>query len=252
MKNAQVWSCGGGRQSGAIAALIQEGKMAKPDIAFMINTGREKAGTWPFVDGFIRPALASVGVELQMVQKQDFAYVDLYSHKGDILLPGYTTQSGGVGKLEPFCSGKWKSDVGSRWLRSIGVESATMWIGISANEAGRIRTPRNQWLQLSYPLIFDVRMRVEACVSLVRAHGWTAHIPHSACFLCPNQSDAEWIDMKLNWPNDFAKACDVEAEIRLADPHFYLHPSCVPLAEVDFFAQTTMFTDRGCTAGCFT
>ena len=28
--------------------------------------------------------------------------------------------------------------------------------------------------------------------------------------------------------------------------------SCVPLAEVDFFAQTTMFAERGCVGGCFT
>ncbi len=252
MTNVEVWSCGGGRQSGAIAALIQDGKLAKPDIAFMINTGREKSGTWPFVDGFIRPALATVGLELTIVQKQEFAYVDLRSHKGDILLPGYTNQSGGVGKLEPYCSGEWKRDVGSRWLRSIGVESATMWVGISADEAGRIRTPRTQWLQLSYPLIFAVMMRAYQCVELIRAHGWTKHIPHSACYLCPNQSDAEWIDMKLNWPDDFAKACETEAEIRLVDPHFFLHPSCVPLAVVDFFAQTTMFTERGCTNGCFT
>jgi len=56
---AQVWSCGGGTQSGAIAELIRLGKLPVPDFAFMTNTGRERSSTWPFVDGFIRPALAS-------------------------------------------------------------------------------------------------------------------------------------------------------------------------------------------------
>jgi hypothetical protein len=65
-------------------------------------------------------------------------------------------------------------------------------------------------------------------------------------------SDAEWIDLKMNWPEDFAAACAVEAEIRAIDPHFYCHQSCVPLAEVDFFAQATMFAEHGCTSGCFT
>lgn len=74
----QVWSCGGGTQSGAIATLIKQGRLPKPDIAFMTNTGRERSSTWPFVEGFIRPALASVGVELQIVQAADFARLDVY------------------------------------------------------------------------------------------------------------------------------------------------------------------------------
>ena len=57
----QIWSCGGGTQSGAIASLIASGELPRPDYAFMTDTGREKSGTWPFVDGFIRPALAKVG-----------------------------------------------------------------------------------------------------------------------------------------------------------------------------------------------
>ena len=108
------------------------------------------------------------------------------------------------------------------------------------------------WLELWYPLIFEVPMTRDMCVSFIRDQGWTGQIPHSACYMCPNHSDAEWIDMKMNWPRDFAAACELEAEARVKDPHFYLHPSCVPLAEVDFFAQHTMFAERGCYQGCFT
>ena len=252
MQNAEVWSCGGGTQSGAIALLIAQGKLPKPDIAYMIDTQREKSSTWPFVDGFIRPLLSGAGVDLVIVQKNRFATVDLFSLQGGLLMPGFTTINGNVGKLEPFCSGEWKRDVGSRYLRSIGVESATVWIGISIDEMRRVRTPRRKWLQLSYPLIFTIPMRRDQCVELIRSTGWTAEIPHSACFMCPNQSDAEWIDMKLNYPDDFSKACAIEAEVQLKDQHFYLHPSCIPLGTVDFFAQSTMFADRGCTNGCFT
>lgn len=70
--------------------------------------------------------------------------------------------------------------------------------------------------------------------------------------MCPNLSDPEWIDMQMNQPKDFELACELETTTRLKDEHFYLHPSCVPLAEVDFFAQSTMFAERGCTGGCFT
>jgi hypothetical protein len=70
--------------------------------------------------------------------------------------------------------------------------------------------------------------------------------------MCANASDDEWADMKRNYPQDFAAACDLESEVQKEDPHFWLHPSCKPLATVEFGAQQTMFPDRGCTTGCFT
>jgi hypothetical protein len=247
----EVWSCGGGTQSGAMATLISLGKLPRPDFAFMTDTGRERSSTWPFVDGFIRPALAKVDLELTVIQASDFARLDIYWND-TVLLPGYTNISGDVGKLSPFCSGKWKRDVAERWMRSVGIKTARSWLGISRDEARRIRAQHRPWLELWYPLIFEVPMRREECVQLIRGQGWTGHIPHSACFMCPNLSDAEWIDMKMNWPVDFAAACELEAETRLKDPHFFLHPACIPLADVDFMAQTTMFPERGCTTGCFT
>lgn len=255
LDHAEIWSCGGGTQSGAIATLIRLGKLSRPDFAYMTDTGREKSSTWPFVDGFIRPALASVGLELKIVKAVDFANLDIFytTEEGDrkILLPGFTTL-GGKGKLSAFCSGKWKRDVAERWMRSIGIQKARNWIGISRDEARRIRAQHRTWLELWYPLIFAVPMTRQRCVELIRSQGWTGEIPHSACWMCPNQSDVEWLDMKLNQPQDFAAACTMEAEARLEDPHFYLHASMRPLAEVDFTSQVTMFPDRGCTTGCFT
>ena len=256
MSKAQVWSCGGGTQSGAIATLIRLGRLPRPDFAFMTDTGRERSSTWPFVEGFIRPALASVGLDLEVIKAEEYgASLDVLYVPEDgeqtVLLPGYTTLNGS-GKLSPFCSGKWKRDVGERYMRSLGIETARNWIGISRDEARRIRAQHRPWLELWYPLIFAVPMTRDMCISLIRDQGWTGQIPHSACWMCPNHSDAEWIDMKLHWPADFAAACELEAETRLKDPHFYLHPSCMPLSQVDFFAQQTMFPERGCYGGCFT
>jgi hypothetical protein len=251
---AEVWSCGGGTQSGALAVLIGTGKLPKPDICFMTDTGREKSGTWPFVNDFIRPQLARVGAELTVIQASAFGGGAMFGGEDgkSVLMPGFTTLGGRVSKLDPFCSGSWKRDVGERYLRSLGIEKARNWIGISIDEMRRVRKQHRSWLELWYPLIFGVRMARYQCVELIRSVGWTGAIPHSACYMCPNMADSEWIDMKLNWPEDFAAACAVEAEVRAVDPHWFCHPSCVPLAEVNFFAQTTMFADRGCTSGCFT
>lgn len=254
MKHVQVWSCGGGTQSGAIAVLIGCGRLPTPDICFMTDTGREKSGTWLFVDGFIRPQLEKVGARLRIIKSEDFGGGKLFGGESGItpLMPGFTTQGGGVGKLSAYCSGAWKTDIGERFMRSLGIESARNWIGISIDEMRRVRKQHRPWLELWYPLIFGVPLRRHQCVELIRSVGWSGNIPHSACYMCPNMGDVEWIDLKMNWPEDFAAACAVEAEVRAVDPHWFCHPSCVPLSEVDFYAQTTMFADRGCTTGCFT
>jgi hypothetical protein len=37
-----LWSCGGGTQSAAIAALIVRGDIRKPDLAVIVDTERER------------------------------------------------------------------------------------------------------------------------------------------------------------------------------------------------------------------
>ncbi len=227
-EDVQVWSCGGGTQSGAVGALIGAGNLPVPDLCFMIDTGREKSGTWPFVDGFIRPQLGRVGLELNVIKAESFASIALFSAGGDVLLPGFTSQNGTGGKLPGYCSGRWKTDVGERYLRSMGVVTATSWIGISLDEMQRVRRQHRKWLTLWYPLIFGVRMTRANCIDLIRVNGWDGPIPHSACKMCPNMHDEEWLDMQLNWPADFAEAVQMEHDIQLRDPHFWMHPSCRP------------------------
>lgn len=253
LEDTQVWSCGGGTQSGAMAALIADGNLPVPDLCLMVDTGRERSGTWQFVDGFIRPQLEIAGLELTVIPSSQFATVGLYGTNGDVLIPGFTDRDGAVGRLPAFCSNEWKRRVAMRYLRSLGVKTCSLWYGISADEPSRIRTPDTAWIKHVYPLIFTIRMWRINCVEKIRSKGWYGVIPHSACWTCANASDEEWDDMKRNWPQDFLSACELEKEVQTTDPHFWLHPSCKPLGEVDFTAQQmTMFPDRGCTGGCFT
>lgn len=60
----EVWSCGGGTQSAAIAALIVTGKLPKPDLAVIVDTEREKETTWRYYTNVLRPELWKLGVML--------------------------------------------------------------------------------------------------------------------------------------------------------------------------------------------
>jgi hypothetical protein len=246
---AQVWSCGGGVQSAAIGALIVQGRLPKPDMAVIIDTNREKTSTWKYLEGTLIPALASVGVEIQRVDSSLFRTVDLWS-KADssLLLPVFTNLSGEKSKLPAFCSNEWKSRVLSRWLRSIGVDSARSWLGISRDEMSRVRAQRSQWLTVWYPLIFEVPMRRQDCIALVADMGWP-EAPRSSCWMCPNMRDREWIEMKNSHPEDFTAAVELERTVRERDPAAYLHESLKPLDEVDFSENQQSFTDGSCAGG---
>jgi hypothetical protein len=177
----QLWSCGGGRQSAGIAALIVSQRLPKPD------------------------------------------------------------------KLSEFCSGEWKREVSLRWAaeragwKEQGVDN---WVGISLDEKGRRRAPRRLWYQPTYPLLDIAPMGVAGCLAAVARIGWPEP-PRSRCFHCPNQSDAEWLELT---PEEFDLACKRDEWLRETDPHVFLHRQMIPLRQVTLRADDSMFTG-GCSAG---
>jgi hypothetical protein len=249
----EVWSCGGGTQSAAIAALIVTGKLPKPDIAVIADTGRENGSTWEYYDSTLKPALAGVGVDLRRVYKHEFATCDIWSTNGMHLeIPAFTTKTTDSvpGKLGNFCSTEWKKRVIERYLRTLGVTECRKWLGYSLEEPRRyIPYLDDPFIRL--PLVLDVPMRRRDCVFLIQRMGWPI-APQSSCGMCPNHTDNEWRDIKENRPEEFALAVQLEREIREKDPFAFLHSSCVPLDQVDFSKHPEFEFQRACGSGeCF-
>lgn len=221
----QVWSSGGGTQSAAIAALICKGELPRPDISVIVDTEREVQQTWEYHDSIIVPALANVGVTLHRVPKSKYAKVDLYGGKdGDsLLIPAFTDNGSGQGKLPTYCSNEWKSRVVQRFCRELAPDSEgfRIWLGISRDEFDRMRaeTDTGKWTYW-HPLIAK-RMNRRDCESLVKSMGWP-RAPRSRCWMCPNQAPDEWDDLDQNHPVDAAKAKDFQAQIQQRDPTLYL------------------------------
>lgn len=253
----EIFSHGGGTQSAAITALIVQGRLPKPDFVCIVDTERERASTWAYLDAVIRPALASVGLEVHRIPASNWASIDVFS-SGSLLMPAFTNQTDLVGKLSGFCSDKWKVRVMQRYMRSIGVATNLQrrWIGFSLDESRRaVRMMKGEEYQaglVRFPLIHDVPLRRQAAIAIVEKMGWPTP-PRSACWMCPNQGDHEWRDLKVNSPDEFAAACALEKEVQEKDPFAWFHSSCVPLGEVDFTAPDDLFADRACSSGgCFT
>lgn len=223
-----AWSFGGGIQSAAIAVLIREGVLPKPDLAVIADTDRERRTTWQYLDEVMRPYLEPVGVEIH-VAPHSLATKDLYATDGLTLMPAYT----GEGRLPGYCSGEWKREVVSRWLRSRGVDSCDLWIGYSMDEIGRVPDKdRRKWLRLGFPLV-DRLINRAMCVRLIEAAGLT--VPRkSRCYQCPHQNAQEWSETLAD-PIDGPLAVACDEEVRANDPEgkgLYLHYSRVPLRMV--------------------
>lgn len=233
MSRVQLWSCGGGRQSAGIAALIVDGQLPKPDHVAMVALEREVRTVWPYVNRYIRPALASLGVPFTAIPRGKYSVTGLWDGADGktLLLPAYSDFSGEPSKLPEFCSGKWKRDVMTRWAaeqpgwKAAGLDN---WVGISWNERNRRRGARRNWFKPVYPLLDMRPTDVSGCLAAVARVGWPPP-PRSRCAFCPNQSDAEWRELT---PEEFEAAACTEDEIRAVDPHAFLHKRLIPLREV--------------------
>lgn len=243
-----VWSYGGGTQSAAIAVLILEGKLPTPDIICMADTAREVQETWDYLEGVVRPA----GLDVKIIP-HSYSYWDLTKGASDdILIPAFTRKSGAIGKLPTFCSNEWKQRPVRRWLREQGVTDCDLWLGISTDEAERMKVSDVKWQRNVYPLIEIIPTSRHQCVSLVERHGWPTP-PKSRCFMCPNMSPAHWRTLRDKAPDDFNKAVELERELQATDADIYLHSLAIPLTEA--VAQSDLQSDMfdGCDSGfCWT
>lgn len=249
-RSVQLWSCGGGVQSAAIAALILKEYLPRPTHAVFVDTTREKSSTMPWWIEYAIEKLTAFGVNLTTIKTTQFGHANIFDgvHGKTIMLPGFTTQNGGVGKLTNYCSGDWKRDVVMRWARSVGVVECDNWLGFSLDEIRRCSADRKLWFRQQFPLI-ELKLRRGDCESIIREMGWP--VPsRSSCWMCPNQSDREWADLKRDHPSDFQNAVKLEREIREKDQHFYLHQSCQPLDAVVFSKKENLLS--ACESGhCF-
>ena len=243
-----VLSYGGGVQTVAMAVLVTEGVLPRPDYVIAADTGREVQSTWDFLESHARPLLAHAGLDVQ-VAPHSLATVDLYGKNGDLLLPVFTA----TGKMPTFCSVEWKARVVQRHLRSQGVNDAAMWIGFSLEEKKRVKSQSPGPWQRVYPLL-DLSLTRDDCEQIITRVGLP--IPQkSACFMCPHRRNAEWRAVRDQFPEQWDEAVRLDEELREADDQggVFLHRSLTPLAYADIDAPDRISApERQCGLGmCF-
>lgn len=234
MIRAEILSFGGGTQTCAMVELVLQGRLPRPEVILMADTGREASETWTYMRENVEPRLAEVGLSVE-IAPHTWATVDLTAKNGDLLMPVYT--AGGVGQLPNYCSNEWKKRVVMRALRNLGYGPAKpvrLWLGISVDELTRAGASGTDWVQNHYPLLFDVPMRRDECRRLLLDAGWPEP-PKSSCWMCPYRGNAQWRRLRDHFPGDWAKAVALDYKLRETDADAFVHRSGVPLdqAKID-------------------
>lgn len=172
-------------------------------------------------------------------------------------IPAWTAWREGErqGVIRRQCTAEYKIDPIERFIRRdmFGLESGqrfpsdtkvTQLIGISMDEAGRalrIQANARWWTAMEFPLI-DKYMTRRDCVAWLKGFGIPHEVPRSACVFCPYKRDSEWVWLRENDPQGFARAIEIDEALRAdgvvvnrnMNQKLYIHQSCIPLREVKF------------------
>lgn len=244
----RVLSLGAGVQSTTLALMAQHGDIPPFDAGIFADTQSEPAAVYQHLDwlcGVLTYPVHRVG--RGSLRQQIFDVAAGRSHHAHGRPPLFIVNpDGSSGMVRRQCTGDFKIDPitrkvrelagvppGSRGPRHVIVEQV---IGISLDEAHRMRDAHVRWVQHVYPLV-DLRMTRQACLRWLADHGYPEP-PKSACTFCPFHSDKMWREMKEHDPVSFADAVAIDDALRSGHSLMlrgtpYLHRQRIPLKDVD-------------------
>lgn len=243
----RIFSCGWGTQSVGILVLQALGKLPLPyDYYVFANVGddSENPETLEYIEKWGRPFAEQHGIKTIDTQKTYFGkpdtlYQALMRDNRSVEIPMYMGDTGAPGNRS--CTEERKINVVDIWAHdAMKADEAIIGIGVSIDEIGRVRG--TDWHQShvrarlrkrrEYQLI-QLQMSRMDCASLILSVGLPLP-PKSSCWFCPFHRPNEWIEIKRNTPDLFAKAIAVEKRANekranLGKDSLYLHRSLKPL-----------------------
>ena len=217
-----IISLGAGVQSSTMALMAVHGEITPmPDCAIFADTQNEPKAVMTWLDWLEKQLPFPVYRVTAGDLRKDFldALRGLTAARGQppffVRNPDNdgTTAADSGGMLWRKCTSEYKLQPIRRKVRELSNgEPVTQWIGISLDEAHRMRPSGVKYITNHYPLV-DLRMTRGDCLAWMLRHGYPTP-PKSACFFCPYTSDDRWLDMKRNHPDEWARAVEFDNALR--------------------------------------
>ena len=238
----RVLSLGAGVQSTTMALMAAHGEIGPmPDCAIFADTGWEPSAVNSHLRWLCSPNVlpfpvhvVSVGnIRSDIIARSKTAAGRIAAVPWFMLMPDGKKAMG-----RRQCTKEYKLVPIRRKVRELlGGKTpkggAEVWVGISTDEAIRMKPSRLQYMVNRWPLI-EKGMNRQDCLAWLKRNGYP-EAPKSSCIGCPFHSDAQWRDIKAD-PVAWADAVEVDRAIR-DQPGFrgkqFMHRSLVPLDEVD-------------------
>ena len=234
----RVLSLGAGVQSTTLALMAAKGEIETPDCAIFADTGWEPAAVYSHL-ALLSAALpfpvymVSAGnLRSDILARKNTSVGRYASVPWFLKLPNGETAMG-----SRQCTAEYKLRPIQRKIVELcgGARKkgqAEVWVGISTDEAIRMKPSRVQYITNRWPLI-ERRMNRNDCVRWMERAGWSA--PKSSCIGCPFHSNDQWRALS---PQEFADAVEIDRAIRDQSHRGikgqqFMHRSMKPLDEVD-------------------
>ncbi len=241
-----IISLGAGVQSSTMALMAKHGEITPmPDCAIFADTQAEPQSVYKWLDWLekqlpfpvrrvTRGSLAEVATTVR-TSRNNLQYT-----KGAI--PAFIiNQQGRTGLMMRQCTADFKITVIQQEIRRLreNKETFVQWIGISRDEAHRMKPSQLAYVENRWPLIEQYKTRND-CLDWMEAKGYPEP-PRSSCVFCPYHNDNEWRRLKQDEPLEFEKAVQFEKQYQISMSKVsnfrgtpYMHRSCMPLGEIDF------------------
>lgn len=214
----RAFSFGGGVQSTA-ALVLSAQKVIPYRIHVMADVGEdsEHPDTVAYVRDVARPFAEAHGLQLVTVRKGtrrptwESILAKLKRTEASIDIP-VRMANGAPGRRS--CTVDYKITPVSRWFKAQGATAEApglVGIGISVDEADRMRDSSQPFLRNAYPLV-ELGLSRSDCQKLIADAGLPP-APRSACWFCPFARPARWLEMREQRPELWAQAVALEADL---------------------------------------
>ena len=236
----KILSLGAGVQSTTLALMAASGEIGDmPDAAIFADTGWEPKHVYDHLDKLEKALPFPLYRVSSGNLRNDIANASNSTGQRFAAVPWFMKMPDGSSAMgRRQCTAEYKLRPIQRKVVDLhngkrpkgGTE---MWIGISTDEAIRMKPSRVQYIVNRWPLI-ELRMNRNDCKRWLERNGWDA--PKSSCIGCPFHSNFHWRELKQKYPNEWNDAVEVDLLIRnqaKGKSEQFMHRSMQPLSDVD-------------------
>lgn len=265
----RILSLGAGVQSSVLAMMSALGELPRLDAAIFADTQAEPRSVYDFFEklkAMVEEAPHPFHIHLVTAGNLEEDFLNVLSGKKKRCgQPPFITKEGDArpGRLWRQCTQDYKIHPIRQQVRKVmedhGVKASEgaieQWIGITTDEASRMKPSGVKYIAHRWPLI-ELSMSRNHCIEWAAEHNLPIP-PKSACYFCPYMNDDRLREMRDKEPEEWQRAIEFDKKLRSMRVDggcgirgdIYIHRSGKPLDEVDLSTdydrgQLNMFNEE--------